>query len=92
MPTADHKQTEALRFAAREVLASRPGVALDARGIRRRIEQDQLIDFTPTEEQLRAALAVLEGLNQITISYLPLGTTEHFRATSEGILAFERGQ
>lgn len=89
---ATHQQNESLRLAAREVLASRPGVALDLRGIRRRIEQEQHVDFRFTEDELRAALAVLEGLKWIAITHGALGATEHFQATSEGILAFERGQ
>ena len=83
---------ESLRLAAREVLATRPGIALDARGIRRRIEQDQLVDFRFTDDELRAALAVLIALRQAGVEHGPLGATEHFQATAEGILAFERGQ
>lgn len=90
MPT--HQHNESLRLAAREVLASRPGVALPLPGIRRRIEQATLVDHKFTEEELRAALAVLIGLKQIEVTYDQLGSTEHFQATSEGILAFERGQ
>lgn len=86
------KQNEALRFAARETLAARAGVALDLRGIRRRIDQEKLVDFTYTDDDLRAALAVLISLRQVAVSHSTLGATEHFQATAEGILAFERGQ
>lgn len=83
---------ESLRHAAREVLASRPGIALPLPGIRRRIEQGNLIDGKFDNEELRAALAVLIGLNQVDVAHDKLGSTEHFKATSEGVLAFERGQ
>lgn len=83
---------ESLRHAAREVLASRPGIALPLPGIRRRIEQGSLVDGKFDNEELRAALAVLIGLNQVDVAHDKLGSTEHFKATSEGVLAFERGQ
>jgi len=86
-----NSQKEELRHAAREVLATRPGTALDIRGIRRRIEQGKLLDFGFDDVDLRAALAVLAGKDQITIVHDGLGSTEHFIATAEGILAFERG-
>lgn len=83
---------ESLRYAAREVLASRPGIALPLPGIRRRIEQGNLTDAAFTNEELRAALAVLIGLGQVDVAFNQLGSTEHFQATAEGVLAFERGQ
>ena len=84
--------SETLRHAAREVLASRPGNALDLRGIRRRIELGKLVDFNFTDADLRGALSFLLGLEHLTSTHNSLGATEYFIATSAGILAFERGQ
>lgn len=83
---------EQLRHAAREVLASRPGVALPLPGIRRRIEQGSLVDGKINDEELRAALAVLIGLGQVDVAHDKLGSTEHFKATAAGVMAFERGE
>lgn len=83
---------EELRRAVREVLATRPNVALPLAGIRRRIETGRMVDGAFTDDGLRAALIFWLGVNQIKQSYDTAGSTEYFQATTEGILAFERGQ
>lgn len=89
---ATNPTAEELRHAALEVLASRPGIALPLPGIRRRIEQGNLIDGKIADEELRAALAVLISLGLADVAHDKLGSTEHFQATGEGVLAFERGR
>jgi len=83
---------ESLRRAAREILASRPGNSFPLPGIRRRIEQGKLVDCKFADDDLRAALSLLLGLEHIATTRDPLGATEYFTATAAGILAFERGE
>jgi len=92
MHALDATLTEQLRVAAREVLATRPGIALDLPGIRRRIDQDKLVEFAYTNVELRGTMTLLLDLGQITLIHGTLGATEYFRATAAGMLAFERGQ
>lgn len=86
------EQKETLRRSAREVLASRPGISLPLSGIRRRIDQEKLMDNVYTDSELRGALSLLAGIEHVDITRDPLGSTEYFQATSAGILAFERGE
>jgi hypothetical protein len=86
------EQREALRRAAREVLATRPGIALPLSGIRRRIDQDKLVDCPFTDSELRGALSLLLAIDHVHMTHDALGSTEHFQASGPGILAFERNQ
>jgi len=92
MHSLDAALTEQLRVAAREVLAKRPGTALELSGIRRRIEHDKIVDFAYSDRELRGAVAVLIDMEQVKIANGALGKSEYFSATAAGILAFERGQ
>lgn len=86
-------QNQWLRHAAREVLATRPGIALDLSGIARRIRKERLVDFDCTDADIEAALAFLAGLDPAQVKLRPdgLGSTKYYQATSSGVLAFERG-
>lgn len=83
---------ESLRHAVREVLATRPGAALPVSGIRRRIAQDHLVDFDFDDHEIRSALTLLEGLEQVIVARDSLGATEYFRASAIGILKHERNE
>lgn len=85
-------QKEELRHAALEVLAARPGTALDLTQIRRRIDQGKVIEFACDNTDLRQALSVLSALEFVRISHDALGSTEYFEAEAAGILAHERGR
>lgn len=87
-----HEAREALRRAAFEILATRPGVALPLSGVRRRIEADRMVDFPFFDPELRGALSLLSGLGHCQITHDGLGATEYFQATATGVLTFERGQ
>jgi hypothetical protein len=81
---------ESLRHAVREVLATRPGAALDAAGIARRVRKDALVDFPFDDGDLLAALDFLRGLDQAQWAHDGLGATKYWQITSAGTLAFER--
>lgn len=85
-------KSEQLRHAAREVLALRPGTALQLEGIGRRIRIDQLVDGDVADVELRQALAVLIALDQVSLAHDGLGSTEYFQITGDGILKYERGE
>lgn len=87
----DNAQKEELRRAVLEVLATREGNALNLAGIRRRIEQGQMVDFKFIDEVLNAALVFLEGLKLVSLQHDGLGATKYWQATSNGVLAHERG-
>lgn len=87
-----HEEREALRRAAFEILATRPGVALPLIGVRRRIESGRMVDFPFSDPELRGALSLLSGLGHCEITHDALGATEYFQATATGTLAFERGE
>lgn len=82
---------EELRHAALEVLASRPGLALDLTQIRRRIDGAKMVDFDFQDAELRQALAVLHALEFVKMSHDALGSTEYWQAEAAGILHYERG-
>lgn len=84
-------QREELRHAALEVIASRPGTALDLTQIRRRIDQAKLVEWEYTDIDLRQALAVLIAMEFALMKHDTLGSTEYFQAESAGVLAYERG-
>lgn len=86
-------QKEELRHAVIEVLATREGSALPVTAIRRRIEQNNVLDIKLTDDDVGAALMFLAGLNPPLISFThdTLGSTQYAQATSPGVLAWERG-
>lgn len=88
------EQNQALRHAALEVLATREGIAWPARTIRRRITDDDLVEFKPDEADVARALDFLCGLAEPLIKRLidPLGSSNCYQATSEGVLHWERSK
>jgi hypothetical protein len=86
-------QNEELRHAVLEVLATRHPTALQTSSIRRRIEQNEVLDFRITDEDVNAALMFLAGLTPPLIEFRndPLGSTKYASASSAGVLAYERG-
>jgi hypothetical protein len=87
MLPADHQ--ELLRHAALEALAFRHPVALPVAGIKRRVEHS--VDFRFETADLVSALEVLRGLRYTAKEHDPLGSSDWYRATSEGVLFIERG-
>lgn len=87
----DKQQSEDLRRAALEVLASRFPVALSAAAIRRRIKDGSMVDFDCTDAEVSAALELLRGKEFVLSKRGELGASEYWQATSLGVLTWERG-
>jgi chorismate mutase len=73
---------EVLRF-----LAERAALAHDAGAIRRRINQ---LGYELGDEDVRAALLFLRGLDLVAERFDPLGASKYWQVTSAGILHHER--
>jgi hypothetical protein len=86
MLTAEEK--EDLRKVALNVLASRHPTAWPVPGIRRRCETE--LAFTVTNEDVTAALELLQGLGFVAHETESLGSTKYWHATAEGVLHIER--
>lgn len=82
-----HERNEEVRLAVREYLAARPSIAQSAKTIHSRLVVEN--DFLETE--IRDALELLRGLEQVTVTHAPLGATKYFQITAAGTLAQERG-
>lgn len=83
------QQKEDLRKVVLEAIALRHPTALTISGIRRRVEAE--LDFKITDEDVEAALQFLKGLGLATVQFADLGSSQHWQATSKGVLANERG-
>ncbi len=79
---------EQLRHALLEALNARAGVALPARGLRRRVETE--LAFKITDEEVQAALVFLKDKELVTFDYDALGGTQWWRITAAGTLFIER--
>lgn len=85
MNSEDHEQ---LRHALLEALNARAGVALPARGLRRRVETE--LPFKVTEEEATTALGFLKDKGLVTFDYDELGATKWWRITAAGTQFIER--
>lgn len=84
--------TEELRHAVLEILATRgQQTALRVDRIRSRVGTGQYLESKITDEDVGAALMFLAGLKLVDLFHDPLGSTQYAKATSEGVLAYERG-
>jgi hypothetical protein len=81
---------EQLRHAIREALNARAGVALPARGIRRRVEIE--LAFKITDDDVNAELEFLRTLTppQVMYQFDEVGSTKWWQITAAGTLAQER--
>lgn len=84
-------ENEQLRRACLEVLAARVPTALQLTAVRRRVVTEALVDFPFDDAALVAALNFLQGFQLVASTVDDFGTTTYWRATSKGVLAFERG-
>ncbi len=83
-------QKEDLRHAVLEFLTLRHPTASPARAIRRTIARE--VDWNVAEEEVNAALELLEGLGLVRHELDNLGATKYWQATSAGVLAQERNE
>lgn len=78
---------EECRREVRAYLAKRPVIALDPASIRRGLSN---WDFSTDE--VRAACALLFGLDQLEESTASLGATKYYKISAKGTLEHERNQ
>lgn len=84
-----HEEKEILRHALLEVLAVRFPTAHNTRAIRRMVARE--VAFPVAEEDVQRELMMLVGLKHASVTPDPLGSTQHFAATPDGVIANERG-
>lgn len=86
------EQKELLRNAALTFIAARPALSFSVSALARFIVLDQLVCFAFTESELVEALTVLEGFGLAVRERGALGASIYWRATSEGVLHYERAE
>lgn len=84
------RQNEELRHIVLEVLANRHPLAFEPHSIRRRAEPE--LDFKITDDDVTVTLEFLRGLGLVKFETDGLGSSKHWQATSNGVLANERGK
>lgn len=82
------EEKEILRHTVLQVLASRPGVALNRRPITNRVAME--VDFTLELSDVVGALEFLKSLGHVEMASDAFGSTNYWKATASGILAWER--
>ncbi len=87
----DQRQKDDLRAALLEFYALRPRGAFSALQVAGLMNRAKLVDFTPTPEQIEDANVLLLGAGLVDRMYEPTGATPLYRATTAGVLQYERG-
>lgn len=82
-------QKEDLRHAVLEFLTTRHPTASPARAIRRTVARE--VDWDVEAPEIEAACEMLQGLGLACFVWGELGNTRFWKATSDGVLAVERG-
>jgi hypothetical protein len=84
-----NEQREELRHAALEFLSIRHPAAFNLRQIHRALNRE--LGFLVEAADIESALQFLRGLKFTDTTPDELGSTFYWRATSEGVRAYERG-
>lgn len=84
------QEKEEIRHVVLEALALRHPIALTVNAIWRRVKAQ--LDFEITEADVEAALEFLRGMGLMQSKTDDMGSTKHWQATSQGVLAHERGE
>jgi len=82
---------EDLRMAVLDYLAGRCALVFDAPSIHRALLSRRRDLESPTLDQISEALTFLRGLGYVAAAPHKMGATLYWKATSDGILASERG-
>lgn len=85
----DAEEKEILRHGCLDFLVIRHPAALPVRAIRRGLTRE--VSFEVHDNDVEAACQFLVGLGHAQPASDPLGATKYFSATSQGVLARERG-
>jgi hypothetical protein len=84
-------QFESLRHAVLEVLAVRHPASFSEDAVRRRLDNEQRLDFQFDAGSLRSALEFLRDKGLVAARTDELGSTHYWAATAAGQLVYERG-
>ena len=84
------RQTEQLRWAVLRYLAERQGLSFDADQIAAGIATNRMLDFRADAEAVAAAVVFVAGLGWVVRCHDAAGATLYARASSEGVLTWER--
>jgi hypothetical protein len=87
----NQRQKDDLRAALLEFYALRPRHAYTALQVAGLLNRAKLVDFTPAPDQIEDANALLLGAGLVDRIYEAVGSTPLYRATTAGILQYERG-
>lgn len=87
----EQQRRESLRTELLAYLADRPANAFDPETLLQRLIKTNVLEFTPTIEDLAGALAFLRGAELVSVTPHGLGATNFYQVTSTGVLAHERG-
>ena len=82
----DPQRNEEVRNEALAYLVQRAGIAQTSETVHRRLNTEN--NFTIAE--IEAALKFLEGMDFLTKEHQSLGSTLYWKATSAGVLHYER--
>ncbi|HUB67456.1 MAG TPA: hypothetical protein VL981_08235 [Candidatus Methylacidiphilales bacterium] len=91
---AAKRPAEELRRAILDFLAARQSLSFPPETILERITRAGALDFAPEPDEFAAALTFLEDFTPeplIAHKMSALGASRFYRATSAGVLAWERG-
>ena len=83
-------QREDLRIAILGWLAARHPLSYDPAAIRLHLRRKQALDFDPTPEDISSALVFLKDPGFVVMVQGDLGASQHWSATSAGVLEAER--
>lgn len=84
------QQREDLRIAILGWLAARQSLAYDSAAIRRFLRNKQALDFEFSPEDVSSALVFLKDPGYVVMIQGDLGASQHWTATSAGVLEAER--
>jgi hypothetical protein len=84
------EQNEALRKALLIFLAKRQGIRFSLSGLIYNLNEQHTLDFTVEPSCLKQTIAFLEGYHYLMRNPSPMGASETFEVTTEGVLFYER--
>jgi hypothetical protein len=88
-PELDQERRDDCRREVLAFLSARQAVAHHPQSVRRGVNRGHEFDFTLAE--IEAALAFRVSADHVRVVYPEGGSTSYYQATSNGVLAYERG-
>lgn len=87
----DKRQKDDLRAALLEFYALRQRLAFSAIQVLGLMSRAKTLDFVPTESDIEDANVILLGAGLVDRVFEPVGSTPRYRANTDGVLKYERG-